>query len=128
MLRHESKCATLHGHRYAAEVTCSAPALDSVGRVIDFGVVKERVGSWIDETWDHTTLVNAADAELIEFCRAQHQRRLHRRAFIFPGEPTAENIAHQLMLKAQELLAGTDVTVRSVRVYETPNCYAEVSV
>lgn len=38
--RHESKCRAFHGHRYAAEITCLAPELDSPGRVVDFGVVK----------------------------------------------------------------------------------------
>ena len=41
--RHESKCAAFHGHRYAAEITCSAPELDDLGRVVDFGVVAQRV-------------------------------------------------------------------------------------
>ena len=28
--RHESKCAALHGHRYTAEITCAAEALDDI--------------------------------------------------------------------------------------------------
>ena len=60
--RHESKCAAFHGHRYAAELTCLAP-LDDRGRVIDFGVVKERVGGWIDENWDHTAILQRDDPD-----------------------------------------------------------------
>lgn len=37
VVNHESKCATLHGHRYKVEIVAAAPGLDSLGRVIDFG-------------------------------------------------------------------------------------------
>ena len=125
VLRHESKCATLHGHRYVAEITCDAESLDKVGRVIDFGVVKERVGAWIDETWDHSTLVNEDDLALVDFCRHQADRRGNRPPYLFPGEPTAENIASELFHVAAGLLDGSGVRVTKVRIYETPNCYAE---
>lgn len=51
--RHESRCAHPHGHRYVAEVTVAAPELDPAGRVVDFGVMKQILGAWIDEHWDH---------------------------------------------------------------------------
>lgn len=75
VLRHESKCATLHGHRYAAEIACSADALDDLGRVIDFGVIKEVVGKWIDDNWDHNTLLNRDDLELIGICMRDAELR-----------------------------------------------------
>ena len=59
---HESKCRAFHGHRYAAEITCLAP-LDSLGRVVDFGVVKQLVGGWIDQHWDHTAILMEGDPE-----------------------------------------------------------------
>ena len=43
VLGHEGKCKNLHGHRYSAEITVTAPDLDGLGRVIDFGVIKEKV-------------------------------------------------------------------------------------
>lgn len=127
VLRHESKCATLHGHRYRAEIECEAPKLDDVGRVVDFGVVKEVVGAWIDENWDHTTLVNQRDTRLCEFTVDEHAAG-KRAPYIFVGEPTAENIAKELADVAQKLLhkKNAALTVRRVRVYETPNCYAEI--
>ena len=119
VLRHESKCAHLHGHRYAVEITCHAP-LDDVGRVIDFGLVKERVGGWIDAMWDHGTLVNVDDFELLSWLTQQGQKR-----YIIHGEPTAENIASMILERTQQLLGGDGLTVVRVRVYETPNCWAD---
>jgi 6-pyruvoyltetrahydropterin/6-carboxytetrahydropterin synthase len=86
VLRHESKCATLHGHRYIALVTCSAPELDACGRVIDFGVVKEVVGLWIDDNWDHTTLVNRDDHDLIEEGVVDESQDLPAEAVAEPGQ------------------------------------------
>lgn len=124
VLRHESKCATLHGHRYVADITCKADALDGVGRVIDFGVVKLLVGGWVDATWDHSTMLNEADAALGALVDAEHAAG-KRAPYRFAGEPTAENIAAELYRKANELVAGTGVRVVHVRVYETPNCWAD---
>lgn len=132
VMRHESKCSTLHGHRYKAEVVCSAPALDAVDRVIDFGVIKERVGAWIDANWDHTTLVNAKDASLLALLR-EDESKGKRPPFVFESEPTAERIAQVLFELAQALLetrkighVAPELRVERVRVWETPNCYAEV--
>jgi len=123
VLRHESKCSTLHGHRYVAEIECTAAKLDPVGRVIDFGAVKEVVGAWIDENWDHTTLINQEDYALRSFCERE-ARDNKRKPFIFTGEPTAENIAKKLHAVASTLLENQGIEVVSVTVWETPNCRA----
>lgn len=124
VLRHESKCRSTHGHRYAAELTCSAEKLDALNRVIDFGVVKEKVGTWIDDHWDHTTLVNVEDKELFDFCEQQARDHGNRKPYLFGGEPTAEMIAETLFEIANKLLQDTGVAVTQVDVYETPTSKA----
>lgn len=130
--RHESKCRTLHGHRYVAIVECEAEALDAAGRVVDFGVVKAKLGAWIDDHLDHTTICAPWDESLIGFCESEHTSPdPHRAPFIMPmslGEPTAENIAALLLEKAQELFDGDGLHVTRVRVFETPNCSATAEV
>ena len=39
--------------------------------------------------------------------------------------PTAENIAAELAVKANALLVGTGVKVVRLRIWETPNAWAE---
>jgi 6-pyruvoyltetrahydropterin/6-carboxytetrahydropterin synthase len=126
VLRHESKCATLHGHRYAALITCAAPALDVVGRVVDFGLIREVVGGWVDLTWDHTTIVGSEDDVLGRFCEEERRTMGHRQPYVIRGEPTAENIALELLALSQSLLDAvkSGITVMEVTVYETPNCSA----
>lgn len=124
MLRHESKCASLHGHRYVAEIGVRAEALDEVDRVVDFGVVKTKVGGWIDAHWDHTTLVNEEDHALRQFTEDDAAQRGKRPPYVLAGEPTAENIAAELFHVASKLLNDDRIRVVSVRVHETPNCSA----
>lgn len=124
VLRHESKCATLHGHRYAAEITVSAPrGLDDVGRIVDFGVIKTVIGTWIDTYWDHATLVNSQDERLLAFCKGEAERG-NKPAYVFPSEPTAENIAAHLF-KVCETHLPSFLRVENVRVWETPTSCAD---
>lgn len=124
VLRHESKCGSLHGHRYVALVTCSAAELDACDRVVDFGVIKDRVGGWIDEHWDHTTLVNRDDVRLAQWCVDEVNEHDKRQPYVFDAEPTAETIAAELLRVAEVLLEDTGVRVLAVEVFETPNCSA----
>jgi len=122
VLGHEGKCAHLHGHRYVAEITVESAGLDSLGRVVDFSVIKEKVGKWVDENWDHNTLLNMGDpmaAALDPFAT--------KTLFLMPpGEnPTAENMAKFLYSVAEHLLEDSLLSVVAVRMYETPNCWAD---
>lgn len=125
VMNHESKCATLHGHRYVVEVEARAQRLDEIGRVVDFSVIKERVGGWIDENWDHTCIVSDQDTEVLKALRWLPK---FKEPFAAPWNPTAENMATYLLdTVCPEQLDGSGVTVVRVRVYETPNCYAEAT-
>jgi 6-pyruvoyl-tetrahydropterin synthase len=45
--------------------------------------------------------------------------------YILNGEPTAENLAKHLLEKAQDMIGSQELRVSKVRVWETPNCFAE---
>lgn len=121
--RHESKCRAFHGHRYVAEITCDAPELDDRGRVVDFGVIKERVGGWVDQHWDHTAILMRGDPEAgpVAEANARHGRPV----YWLERPPTAEVIVAELAGIAQTLLEDTGVTVVAIRLWETPNGSAE---
>ena len=117
---HESKCSNVHGHRYVAEVTVEALELDDIGRVIDFSVVKSLVGGWIDEHWDHGYIAAADD---VLASQIGHIGKL----YVMPQSqnPTAECMVEELAKQAQRLLLDHNLTVTHVRLYETPNCWAD---
>ena len=123
--RHESKCHAYHGHRYAAEITCAADSLDALGRVIDFGVVKQLVGGWVDQHWDHTAILMTGDDDPAIAALAASNEAHGRPVYWLDASPTAENIVAELGRVATELLAPTGVRVLSIRLWETPNGSAE---
>ena len=119
---HESKCAHLHGHNYTFELTC-AGGLDGLGRVIDFGVIKERLCAWLESTWDHRMLLWEKDplAPVLAY--------LDPKTVLVPFNPTAENMAQFLVeTVGPEALRGTGVVLLGVTVWETAKCCATFEV
>lgn len=124
---HESVCANLHGHGYEVEFTARnrAQNLDQLGRVIDFSVLKERLGDWILKNWDHTAILWEEDTEAVELAR---KLQVSKPVYVTPFNPTAENMARYLLEEiCPMLLKDTQVEIVKVKVMETPNCFAEAS-
>jgi len=124
VMGHENKCAGLHGHNYEAVFHATSDKLDPLGRVIDFGVLKEKLGTWIDDNWDHAMILFEKDEEAIQAVKDLSSQRL----FLLPYNPTAENMALYLLEEVSpKVLADSEVTIVRVTLKETPNCSAEVS-
>ena len=121
---HQGKCKNLHGHRYVVEITCQAnEELLPEGYVIDFGVIKDKVGTWIDANLDHTVIYQDSDQFMSQLAEESDRQGL-RPWYAMTDPPTAENIAVVLFSVAADLLDDITIRVVSVRVWETPNCYA----
>lgn len=121
---HEGACKAFHGHRYVAEIHCSTDRLDDLGRVVDFGVIKQKVGGWIDENLDHTAIFDKKDRNSATLAIIEENKKLGKPAFLLDSPPTAENISRLIFKKSQELLSEFEISVDSVRLWETPNCSA----
>jgi 6-pyruvoyltetrahydropterin/6-carboxytetrahydropterin synthase len=121
LMKHESKCRNVHGHRYVVEITCDAERLDEVGRVIDFSDIKRIVGGWIDEVLDHGFIVQDGDP-ILAALRADQTKHI-----IVSFSPTAEHLVEFIAANAQALLRAQGIKVAHVRLYETPNGWADWS-
>ena len=122
--RHESKCAHPHGHNYVALIharTKEGPELDAIGRVVDFSVLKLRIGGWIEKQWDHGFLYFVDDSQ----CAAMLNMGDQWKTFAMPYNPTAENMAKYLVEEVcPTLMQDTGVEIFKVTLHETENCYA----
>lgn len=117
LLKHEGKCRNYHGHRYSVEATIlTGNPLDETGMVVDFAVVKEKLGGWLDTFWDHGMLLQKGDP-LLAFCESEALKY-----FELDRPPTAEVLAEELWRQTSLLFNTGDV---HIRVYETPNCWAD---
>jgi len=121
---HESKCAHLHGHNYRVHFYVTAPELDSLGRVMDFGVIKTKLCMWLEDNWDHKFLMFNEDPMLYDLIT------------LFPKDiitcsfnPTAENMAKYLCeIIAPNKLSGTGCILYKCRIEETRKCSASYEI
>ncbi len=129
---HGGQCRHLHGHRYTLELTVLGPVhpfrgqVDD-GMVIDFGDIKRIALTYLVEPWDHAFLVAKQDKILLEFLKSLPNHK----TVVLDDVPTVEN----LVKFAFDILAPIFVSetkgqlaLHSVRLYETPNCWADYRV
>lgn len=126
---HKSQCKNLHGHRYAIEITLSGDIItlenaSENGMVMDFSDVKAIAKSAVVDVWDHAFLVYQHDAEILNFLNSLPNHK----TIVFPTVPTAENMAAEAfkILKNQyQDTYGNHLKLEKVRLYETPNNWAD---
>jgi 6-pyruvoyltetrahydropterin/6-carboxytetrahydropterin synthase len=130
---HDGKCRHLHGHRYVAEVslrlvdgTGVRPFGAEAGMVADFGNVKAVLGALFVDAWDHALMLSSTDPLVAHLTAATTPRDTVRLVTI-TGTPTAEVLADYILRAVSNHYAmlSTGITVDRVRVYETPNCWAD---
>jgi 6-pyruvoyltetrahydropterin/6-carboxytetrahydropterin synthase len=120
---HEGKCKNLHGHSYQFDVYSISihGDLDSLGRVIDFSILKDMIGEWLEHNWDHGVVLWEKDL-IIDLWESGELT--NHKFYSLPTIPTAENLAQYLLEKANELMKPFDIIVTKVICHETPNCSA----
>lgn len=126
---HKSQCRNLHGHRYVLEITLSGDIITQEnvsenGMVMDFSDVKSIAKESVVNVWDHAFLVYQHDTEVLNFLNTLPNHK----TVVFPTVPTAENMA----LEAFRILKskyhdsyGNHLKLEKVRLYETPNSWAD---
>ncbi len=133
---HEGKCRHLHGHNYRIHFTCEANQLDPVGRVIDFGVIKEKLCMWLEDNWDHKFLaweidpvmsaLACADFTGLDPALIEEEDAILGESIVFiPFNPTAENMAQYLVeVIGPQQLEGTGIKLVLCNIEETRKCSA----
>ena len=105
---HDGKCQNLHGHTYKLEVTVGRESLieggSSDGMVMDFGTLKPIINKLIVDPLDHQCLNE-----------------------LLPYRPTAENMVNHFFDVLEPVLEGFGTQLVRLRLWETPDSYAEVS-
>lgn len=126
---HNSKCRHLHGHRYAIEITLSGhiiaeKGVAQQGMVMDFAEVKRIARKVLVDKWDHAFLVYSGDTPVLQFLQTLNDHK----TVVLDVQPTAENlavIAFGILDEAYQDSYGNHLQLEKVRLYETPNCWAD---
>lgn len=125
---YQGKCKHLHGHNYAVELSVASTQLDQYGFVIDFDDISKFFDGWIQENWDHATLVSADDPDLLNFVKAHQQKY-----YLFPEtmSTTVENLAKYLFNRIADVMRANPDTfpehiqLVSIEIWETDNSSAK---
>ena len=126
---HKSQCRHLHGHRYALEVTLSGDIIErpgdpANGMVMDFSDIKALAQEHVVARWDHAFLVYEGDTQIVDFLSSIAGHK----TVILDCVPTAENLAEKAFRTldaAYRDTYGNHLRLERVRLYETPNCWAD---
>ena len=128
---HQSQCRHLHGHRYAIEITLAGDTIEASGdpangMVMDFSEVKALALRHVVDAWDHAFLAWREDRAIVDFLATLpgHKTALLDRV------PTAENLARlafEILDPVYRDTYGNHLRLERVRLFETPNCWADAS-
>lgn len=126
---HDSQCRHLHGHRYALEVTLEGDVISDAGvpqqgMVMDFGEVKSIAQRHVADPWDHAFLAWRGDTAVLDFLATLPGHK----TVLFDAPPTAEHLAQtalRILEGAYRDKYGNNLRLANVRMYETPNCWAD---
>lgn len=136
---HESKCRSLHGHRYKIQVELVAPEVvptqagqSESGMVMDFGLIKTVLMEVIHDVYDHSLILWEQDELATDFRFIDMVEEYNLKVIPVPVVPTAEQLARhwgmefysewRKRLKDHHL--GIDIAMKRFTVWETPNAFA----
>ena len=120
--KHEGACRNTHGHNYKASIFVQGDTLDSIDRLLDFDIIKQKIGEWIDKHWDHGVLYNVNDSEAAGMVNLYPVNK----GFALSGNPTAELMAEYLLKICKTELDNDNYRVVKVQLWETDDSYVEV--
>jgi len=127
---HRSQCRNLHGHRYVLEITLRGDLVDREGAsdrgmVMDFAAVKALAIEHLVGKWDHAFLVYERDQAVCAFLKTM----VDHKTVVLDRIPTVENlaaIAFEVLTNVYDAHYGVNLRLERIRLYETPNCWADV--
>ncbi|MGB8309322.1 MAG: 6-carboxytetrahydropterin synthase [Methanoregula sp.] len=117
LLHYQGKCANLHGHRWKIEVWIEGEPDAKTGILLDYNVIKESIGKY-----DHQIILNCDDPMVASIEKFQH-------VLTTPGDPTSELLARIFKEDLEDICLVQRIAahVIKIRVWESPNCYAEIA-
>lgn len=145
---HGSKCRNIHGHRYTIQAAIKGALADGGeqdGMVLDFGFLKDEMMDVIDRWCDHGLILCIDDPmlptllpdwkhriegllERVQVDGYHHMQFEGLKFYFMRGAPTAENLAahwYERLAPRVDTRSDHRAQLAYVKVWETPNCWAQ---
>lgn len=127
---HRSDCRNVHGHRYVMHITLwgevqEKKGASSEGMLMDFSDVKKLAETHLISHWDHAFFVYEHDVAVRQFLDSLPGHK----TVVLDRIPTVENlarIAFDALKEVYETHYESALTLHSLKLYETPNTWAEI--
>ena len=110
-----------HAHGYTVDVTVSGYDTDNAGMIVDFGLFKGTIKSFLNLFKDSYSVWNCDSEDFKKFVEDTFNR-----VIIFPFNPTAENLADWMLMCIDSIINKTEfkngeegIQIESVTVHET---------
>jgi 6-pyruvoyltetrahydropterin/6-carboxytetrahydropterin synthase len=115
-----SKCASLHGHTWGVTLGITGP-IQTDGTVVEFGSIKKAFRAFIDDHFDHGTLIGFSDPLLPVFEEYGMKHYVFGRDGLAEGIPwpSVEGVTAVLVRFANLLTLPPDCRVTGMYVTET---------
>jgi len=122
LMQHDGQCSNIHGHTYRVQVTVAGVPDKETGMVIDFSTLKEIMHNTIIDPLDHALALNEGDG-LVGILE-----KMGYNIVTYKGDPTVELMSFDILKKIKKYIDGlvlpNFLEVTSVRLWETPKCFA----
>jgi 6-pyruvoyltetrahydropterin/6-carboxytetrahydropterin synthase len=95
------------------------------GMVLDFGDIKKLANELVINKWDHAFLVAKEDESLVNFLASIPDHK----TVVLDTIPTVENLAQTAFSILEPVFKNNfsgRLNLNRLRLYETPNCWADV--
>ena len=116
LLHYQGKCHNLHGHRWKVEIWITGRTDNETNILVDYNEIKEVVNQY-----DHQIILNEIDP-MVPRIEEFHP------VITTPGDPTSELLAVLIRdaIEDKYSRSGRNIRVETIRVWESPTCYAEI--
>lgn len=127
VMNEKVKCWNLHGHRFDYELTFEFKEEEGLGYALDFKEIKRVACQFIDDKFDHGCILNPEDEIVLRACN-----ELGCKVWLMSlaggnyCNPSAEHISKELFMAISRLMNTSNIWLKSLKLYETPNCWVEV--
>lgn len=118
LLHYQGKCHNLHGHRWKVEIRLTGKVDEETNILVDYNEIKRVVNRY-----DHQIILNGDDP-MVSRIEEFHP------VITTPGDPTSELLAVLIRdsIEGEYAQSGRNIRVESIRVWESPTCYAELTI